>query len=188
MGNTISGLESYMVGNTVWFQIAASWTVRGANLSPYIPTNGSAVTRPTDSASFTGANFAGIYNPVSGSLILSGDSYYLRSDIANNVLRFTDQMRIRRDADGYLYLIRAGQSDLQILSSNQATNKIGLAWGSNGLDIFVNGVKKHSDLVIPGGTIDSLTLADGDTAAQNIKRLSIYRQRLTDAQLVGLTT
>lgn len=156
--------------------------------SSYIPTNGSLVTRATDSASITGANFANIYNPASGSLILSGDSYYMRSDIANNVLRLSDQIAIRRDVDGYLYLVRAGQSDLQILSSNQATNNLALACGSNGLDIFVNGAKKHADLAIPGGTIDSLILADSDTAVQNIKRMGIYKQRLTDMLLTGLTS
>lgn len=162
-------------------------TVVRGNHSPDAPipniSTSDSLTRVADNASFA-------YSPgSSGAIVIHAAKCYFTYDgVANNMFRLSDQIAVRRDADGFLYLVRDGESDVKITNTNQNENNIGLKWGSGTVDVWANGNKELSAQTMPSGTISSLVLGDADSAGTFLNRVRIYNTPPSDANMGTLTT
>lgn len=158
---------------------------------PYIPTTSSQVTRPADNASIQGADFAGVWNPQEGAILLD----FVASNTTDN--------------RGFLQLFQGAALNGTIrLYVNTITNTpyapasfgvkylgplvpegsiIGFTWQAGGaLESWHNAVKKGST---PGWPTDvGSMLLPGSAVPILLRRLRIFRQRPSDAQMEALTS
>ena len=111
----------------------------------------------------------------------------------NNTIAFS----LRTDANKIQLVVRSGGVTYAVLvhtASFDITNffKVAIKYKVNDVSMFVNGVETNTDTsnVMPIGLSD-LTLAKAGDVEQifaKIKTVAVFKEALTDAQLISLTT
>lgn len=183
--------------------LTVSGTVSNAQLelgsfaTSYIPTTSAQVTRSADSAIISGAAFTPWFNPLEGTIYieaaavgrLASAPFVAIQDSAGT----TNYARIRQSADGASVLAQVSSS--AGLSGGLATTahtpgtffKVALAIKGGDCAASVNGGAVGTSATPASlGTMDRLII--GSTGSLWLKTLRYYPQRLTNAQLVTLTS
>ena len=167
----------------------------------YIPTSGSTVTRNKDEANNSGDS--SLINSTEGVLYLELAAL-VNTQTANGFLSLTDgtfnntiAFSLRTDANKIQLVVRSGGVTYAVLvhtASFDITNffKVAIKYKVNDVSMFVNGVETNTDTsnVMPIGLSD-LTLAKAGDVEQifaKIKTVAVFKEALTDAQLISLTT
>ena len=185
-GDGASGL--YMFG----------YQLEQGNISSYIPTSGSSVTRNQDVCT-NGGSLASI-NSTEGVLYFNTatlvntqttDTSITLTDGINNILLFryrsTNQINLKVFVNGV-----AQTEKTYTLSDATDFNKIAIKWQLNNYKIYVNGVSvftSGSALVFPNDSINSLSFTDGaNNFFGKTKALAVWKEALSDEELTELTT
>ena len=169
------------------------------NLSSYIPTQGSAVTRVADTASGSGnsevfndsegvlfANIAANANDLSNRILsLSNGAYSNSTRISYNTTSNSIEYRVVSSSSIQAQLIYA-------LPDIKTNNKISVKYKSNDFALWINGFKVATDLSgLTSIGLDRLNFDDGGGAADfygKTKEIGYYDTTLTDAELETLTS
>ena len=169
------------------------------NLSSYIPTQGSAVTRVADTASGAGnsevfndsegvlfANIAANANDLSNRILsLSNGAYSNSTRISYNTTSNSIEYRVVSSSSIQAQLIYA-------LPDIKTNNKISVKYKSNDFALWINGFKVATDLSgLTSIGLDRLNFDDGGGAADfygKTKEIAYYNTILTDAELETLTS
>ncbi len=176
----------------------------GAFPTSYIPTTSAGVTRAADVAVMTGANFSGWYRPSEGTLVakvltgpvVSGARIFARIDDATN----NNRMDVRTNSGGGAYASSVFSSSSTVLN---------VSWGTiNAVSVGVGAVayKSGDSLVCGGGALSSAStttfatvpatqlLIGYDTSSGtsylngHVARVAYYPKRLSNSELLGVTT
>jgi len=166
----------------------------------YIPTNGSTVTRATETA--TGAGSADLINSTEG--VLYAEIAALVDDLSFRTISLSDGTTSNRCVLRYggttnrvNVLISSGGS---IIFDNNFTlteitnfNKIAVKWKLNDFALWVDGVERATDTsgAAPIG-LSQLQLSNYNSSSNNFygkcKALAVFNEALSDAELTQLTT
>jgi len=170
----------------------------GSFATSYIATAGSQVTRSTDQASMTGANFSSWYNNAEGTFYAN----FVTSWSA--ALPYTVGVLGANSANERINYIPAGSSGIssfdgttvRLLTSSvlninarvatsliAATNQV--SGTSNGASVNTGSFSKTGVLSV--FNIGNLSTSGGNAFSGTFKKIAYYPQRLTDAQLQALT-
>ena len=164
----------------------------------YIPTNGSAVTRVKDVAN----NFGDVntFNSAEGTLFVECSGF---TDSAARLISLSDGTNTNRMYIGYsstfitaVVVVGGGLSYVYnfVSSGVSDTVKIALTYKENDFTLYVNGVKKNFQLsgsIYPVNILNRLSFDSGAGASNfygETKQLQVYKEALTDAELITLTT
>jgi hypothetical protein len=170
----------------------------GSFATSYIATAGSQVTRSTDQASMTGANFSSWYNNAEGtfyanfvtswSAALPNTVGVLGADSANERINYIpagssgissfDGTTVRSLTSSVLN-INAKVATSLIAATNQVSGT------SNGASVNTGSFSKTGVLSV--FNIGNLSTSGGNAFSGTFKKIAYYPQRLTDAQLQALT-
>jgi hypothetical protein len=173
----------------------------GAFPTSYIPTVASQVTRSADSASMTGTNFSSWFNNSEGTLYADA-STIATGTIQRRVVSINDAT-----TNNMINISRvdsSGQSRAEVVvNGTTVSNSLTTAWASNSSVKVINSYKVDDfAAVLNAGTVATDTsgtipvvnqLVIGDINGNNkwvgtIKKISYYPARLTNQQIVALTT
>jgi hypothetical protein len=173
-----------------------------ANATSYIPTTGSAVTRAADSPSVTGADFTALWNATEGTVFVEGRPatpsgslapvLWMADDGTNNnqvgaYVTTTDQARLFTRSGGVV------QADVfrDYAGALPAPVRMAGVFKANDVQAAFDGTLGTADSSGTVPTVDRLFIGRdrGGTAFLNgtISRLTVWRKRLTNAQLQWLT-
>lgn len=176
----------------------------------YIPTpHGSSVTRAADVAEISGTNFANFFNNQAGTAYFEGSIFavhptnfhggfaFTRDTGNNNVI----DLRVQQSGYGNLHVTYGyGATQAQIQTpggTTQAVNttaKFGIAYSNNDIAFYKNGVSIGTDnaVLIPQN-LTKLEIGKADNSVNRVlngyvRKFSYYPVRLTNAEIVNLTT
>jgi len=164
----------------------------------YIPTSGSAVTRVKDGATITG--FSNYINSEEGALFVELKTFSELGTYRQIALSFDNSYRIyisKRANNGKLeFRTNNPLGDTNNSITVNTTNnyvKVAYRWGLNNFGVFIDGV----DVTINnlGNTFESgklnkleFTSIFSQDFIGDIKQLQVYKEALTDSELITLTT
>lgn len=170
----------------------------GSTPSSYIPTTTAAVTRAADVPVMSGTNFSDWYNQSEGAMFVSGVSDYIDnqrffdlSDGAN-----TNRIGVYPFSSNIYFNVRAANTAVATISSGAtpaSTMRTACGYKTDSFAVSLNGAAIQTDTSgnAPTG-IDRLHIGcsygSNNHINGHIKRLQYYPRRLTDAQLVTLST
>jgi len=183
---TLSACQIYIYG----FQVE-----EGSYPTSYIPTSGSTVTRTADSGILTSAS--ALIGQTEGTLYsefdLTEDNNFtfveinLGNSTSNRILAY-------RNASYIQFIVQVGgviEINNSTLVTFLDTNKIAVTYQTDDFKIYLNGslVKTYTSGSIPSG-FDTIDLQDNNLAGkkQSIKSLILFKEILTNAELITLTT
>jgi len=167
----------------------------------YLPTSGGFVSRNKDEANNSGdtsliSSTEGVlYLELAALINTQTDNGFisLNDGTHNNTIAFS----LRTDANKIQLVVRSGgvtYAALAHTASFDITNffKVAIKYKINDVSMFVNGVETNTDTsnLMPIGLSD-LTLAKGGDVEQifaKIKTVVVFKEALTDAQLISLTS
>lgn len=187
-GTASSGTEHLHVGGVQ--------VVKGVgDLVPPIPTTSAAVTRPADVAVIQGQAFASVFNPSEGAIILDStltriDGYPRYFDLGDSV---SGRLSLFLAPIGEIYLNKFGTVVPALGGNNNGRPvKTGLTWENGVLDVWIDGVKRINATPV-GGDLSALDIfhltdrASGYRGAKISRRLTIFKQRPSDAEMQAMT-
>jgi len=208
---TVSGTQFFIISPSI-SDNSSSYTgdgtsgvyIFGAQLealpyaTSYIPTNGSTVTRVQDVAN----NFGDVntFNSEEGTLFVECSGF---TDSAARLISLSDGTNTNRMYIGYsstfitaVVVVGGGLSYVYnfVSSGVSDTVKIALTYKENDFTLYVNGVKKNFQLsgsIYPVNILNRLSFDSGAGASNfygETKQLQVYKEALTDAELITLTT
>ena len=200
LANDPSGNRAYTGDGYSGLYIWGAQLEAGAFPTSYIPTVASQVTRSADAASMTGVNFSSWYNQAEGTLygettFITGDVRQLfqvtgagtaANDIGINSTSAAMSPRLRINVNS------VNQAEPNVVLAANTLFKTAGAYKVNNVNIGVNGSlgTLDTDATIP--VVDRLFIGARDGGSRNlntcIRKLSYYPKRLTDSELVALTT
>jgi hypothetical protein len=167
----------------------------GAFATSYIPTVASQVTRSADAVSMTGTNFSSWYRADEGTVyqdvrptILNGNysPFWINTNATNGMGSFLSTAF-------HLYVVNGNVTqagiDAGTVTAN-TDNKIGFVYKTNDFAAVINGGTVGTDT---SGTLPVVNRVDignfnNNIMSGTIKKLAYYPARLTNAELVGLST
>jgi len=199
---TSSSTVTYTGDGTSGLYIWGAQLEAGSSASPYIPTTTAQVTRAADVAVISGANFSNFYNQTEGSFVVE---YMLANPLATNNISVSDgtnneriDLRLSASGTGVAFLLCSdgGVSQATISSGvtvvANTTTKLAGGYKLNDMAVSVIGQAAVADTSATMPTPDRLLFgsADGGLFSLNahIRSLTYYPVRLTNAQLVTLST
>ena len=168
----------------------------------YIPTSGSTVTRVQDVATDFGD--VNTFNSEEGVLFV--EMAALSDDLTQRFVAVSNGTSNNRLILGYdsfsnrvISFARVNGSlsfDIKVVITDiQNYNKLALRWKENDFSLWCNGLKIGEDLSgssFPIGILDSFKFSDADGTTEifkgKTKQVQVYKEALTDAQLITLTT
>jgi hypothetical protein len=174
----------------------------------YIPTpHGSSVTRAADLAELGGAGFANFFNNQAGTAYFEGSIFAVHPSSLQGAFAFTRDagndnvvdLRMQQPGYGNLHVTYGyGATQAQIAGgTTQAINttaKFGIAYGLNDVAFYKNGVSIGTDnaALIPQN-LTKLEIGKADQSQNKVlngyvRKFSYYPVRLTNAEIVNLTT
>jgi hypothetical protein len=180
----------------------------GAFATSYIPTVASQVTRSADAASMTGTNFSSWYRADEGTLYTESQLPSLQTGGSPRVASLSDNTSNNELSTLYAlgtpalgFNAKVNNSFVAILSTTVASSAItsasknAAAYRVNDFAMSVNGATVATDtagaipivnrLNIGAGPID---ISGSQGINGNIRKIAYYAKRLTNAELVSLTT
>jgi len=164
----------------------------------YIPTSSSSVTRVQDVATDFGD--VNTFNSEEGTLFVECSGF---TDSAARLISLSDGTNTNRMYIGYsstfitaVVVVGGGLSYVYnfVSSGVSDTVKIALKYKENDFTLYVNGVKKNFQLsgsIYPINILNRLSFDSGAGASNfygETKQLQVYKEALTDAELITLTT
>jgi hypothetical protein len=168
--------------------------------SSLIPTLGSASTRGSDAASKTG--ISSLIGSAAGTIYVEFSA--LANDLSERRIALSDGTTGNVARVGYT---NASNRILAVLfnGANQCvlaydgaditqTQKVAFTWAANDFALFVNGVKRSSDVsgtTFAANTLTAINFNEGDGAGNNwygdVDQLLLFKSRLSDSDLAALT-
>jgi hypothetical protein len=200
--DTITNIQLQQAIGTSDFEIWGAMLEQQSYATSYIPTNGAATTRLQDLANNSGN--ATLINSTEG--VLYAEISGFENDLSNRRISLSDgttnnSIRIFYYNDGGTIFFRKYVGGVQtsivtISSINQhEMTKIAIKYNSTNFDIFANGVKLSTNLdsnSFPTNTLNKIGFADGSGSGTpfhgKVKAVVVYKEALTDEQLICLTT
>tara|TARA_R110000782_G_scaffold268483_1_gene364992 strand:- start:128 stop:1291 length:1164 start_codon:yes stop_codon:yes gene_type:complete len=195
---TANGILKYTTQSATGFRVVGWQLEVGSNATSYIPTAGTSVTRNADLISKTG--ISDLINSQQGVLFVEMAS--LSNDLTNRDITISGTssniitLRFHTVSNNILTQVIINNSSVfvgQTASQIQTNfNKIAVRWSLNNFSLWVNGVKYSESL--SGGTfaVDSLFNLSisgvANTFSGKIKDFQIYKEALTDTEIINLTT
>ena len=166
----------------------------------YIPTSGSTVTRNKDQANSAGdtsliSSTQGVLYAEIAAFRTTGvfESISISDGTVDNTIRFF----INNSENAPRVQVKTGGVSQGVISGSvtdvTAFNKLAIRYKNNDCDYFINGVLVGTDtsVTIPSG-LDSLNLSAGNVAGSpyegKVKSVAVFKEFLTDAQLISLTS
>jgi hypothetical protein len=172
----------------------------GAFATSYIPTVASQVTRSADAASMTGTNFSSWYRADEGTVyvdavpasVAANRSSLEITDSSGNQNNVIDVFA-QRTADNLLAYVAVNNASQVSITQSNANGKTVFAYKVNDFSATRNGATIGNDTsgLIPQGMTRAFIGDDyngGNSINGTIKKLAYYPARLTNAELVGLST
>lgn len=175
----------------------------------YIPTEASSVTRAPDVAEISGTNFANFFNNQAGTAYFEGSIFAVHPSNLQGGFAFTRDtgndnvldLRVQQSGYGNLHVTYGyGATQAQIQTPGgtaQAVNttaKFVIAYANNDIAFYKNGVSLGTDnaALIPQN-LTKLEIGKADNSVNKVlngyvRRFSYYPVRLTNAEIVNLTT
>ena len=162
----------------------------------YIPTSGSAVTRVKDVAT----NFGDVNSFNSSEGVLFVEMAALSNDTSFRAMSINDGYTTNRITLVYnggirVFNVSGGSvsSNLDYVTTITNTQKIAIVWSSSFFDLWVNGVKRGSGsgVSFSSGTLNTMGFEQGNGGNNmyaKVKQVQVYKEALTDAELITLTT
>jgi len=192
-GNTRAGLLMFGTSATSSYNYYI-WKaqINPGNIAPFVDTNGLSASTTADIASITGTNFTNIWNQTSGTIYgeattsaSSGPVFTARATASTG-----DRIQFPFGSGGQSAVIVSG--NLQFISSVSTASKRALAFVANDFALVYGSTIE----VDPSGTLPTVnyaTIGKYDFGGQEtlngyIRTLCLYPSRLTNAQLVNLTS
>ena len=172
----------------------------GLYATSYIPTNGSAVTRVQDVAN----NFGDVntFNSEEGTLFvemaaLSNDSVIEGLSLSDGGI--TERIVIFKWNTSNTYRFRlvtgGNQYDFSFTVPDiTASNKLAFCWNNGNVSVYVNGIEEDSTALgysFVANTLNGFQFDGGNGTSKfkgKVKQVQVYKEALTDAQLITLTT
>ena len=194
--NTINdaygGGASVPIGSTL--ELAAAQSELGSYPTSYIPTTTTAVTRVADASVTTG--LTSLIGQTEGVLYWEGETTKINDDLIYFNRSIVNTVAILKNAtNGIIGKIRYGSSDISITSSAFVGNaKIAIAYKTGDTALFVNGVKiatNTTPFAFTGALADLTVMNSPYFQGQEAKKVQsamIFKTRLSDADLIALTT
>jgi len=198
---TSSRVPSYTGDGTSGIYIYGAQVEALPYATSYIPTSGSAVTRVKDVATDFGD--VNSFNSEEGVLFVEGSfsigsangtGFSLSDGTNNTVIKVYVY-------SGVLYIDFKVNSVLQssFLSSDYTLslfNKFAISFKDNDFNIYINGIKVHTDLIVDIPTLSLFNefIFKGNPSNSSsifngkVKQVQVYKEALTDAQLQELTS
>jgi len=170
----------------------------GAFPTSYVATSASQVTRSADAASMTGANFSSWYNAAEGTLygeylafstkLTSGRFFTISDGTANNIVMAdefgTARVRVRKDGG-------TTNNMTSVLGLNGST-KTAIAIKNNDFAVSFNSATAIAGAFQTPSNLNRLEIGyerlNNNYCNTTIKKISYYPIRLTDTQIVALTS
>lgn len=191
--------SSYTGDGTSGIYLWGAQLEAGTFATSYIPTEASQVTRASDNATITGANFSQWYNQSEGTLVVEADSNSLVAGRFPGMWRVTDggspnRIGVYLNQDDGVYVTQRNLSGTPIsaTTSNSTTQntvfKGASAYSASGVSGALNGgAVVNSAVGTPPVVVRmELGLFDGYLNG-HIRRIRYYPMRLSNAQLQALT-
>jgi hypothetical protein len=196
-GTTISYTGNGTSGIFVWgAQLEA-----GAYPTSYIPTLASSVTRLADAAFKTG--ISSLIGSVAGTMYvevaaLANDLSERRFALSDGTTGNVARVGFTSTSNRIIAVLYNGANQC-VMTYDGAditqTNKIAFTWSVNDFALFVNGVKRASDVsgtTFSANTLTELQFNGGAGAGNNMygefQQILLFKTRLTDTELATLTT
>jgi len=172
----------------------------GAYPTSIIPTTTAAVTRLADAASKTG--ISSLIGSAAGTIYVEFSA--LANDLTERRIALSDGTTGNVARVGYtnvsnriLAVVFNGANQC-VLSYEDAditqTQKVAFTWAANDFALFVNGVKRSTDLsgtTFAANTLTAINFNEGDGAGNNwyghVDQLLLFKSRLSDSDLAALT-
>ena len=171
--------------------------------SSYIKTEGSQVTRSTDAASMTGANFSSWYNQSEGTVFAEsivaqycpagkfGQCVWQTDDATGN-----NRLNVRNDVGSTNYQFRSLNADnvnasIGLAFSLNTPVKTALAYKVNDFNASLGGAVGTTDTTVNPPVVFALRIgqeSDGLRLNGHIRKIAYYPKRITNAELQGITT
>lgn len=170
----------------------------------YIPTSGSTVTRDDETATNSGSTST--INSTEGVLYAEIKSFENQHG-ADRVISLNDGTNNNRIQIVYLngqtnkigFRIVKADSDVgsvleHTVSDVTEFSKVAARWSSDGFDLFIDGVKRATNATNPNfsaNTLTQLDLDNGEAAGKfrgKFKCIAVFKEKISDAALVSLTT
>jgi hypothetical protein len=168
-------------------------------LTSYIPTNGSTVTRLADVCNNSGSS--DLINSTEGVLYFEGSALaddgvdkriFLSDGTMNNYVatgysRFSGNIISEMYSGGVLQTINWGATGV----TQTNNNKFALSWGSGTMKFYVNGTQTNTESVtspIGLNVLEFNTAVDTLFMEANVKCLAVFKEALSDTELQKLTT
>jgi hypothetical protein len=171
----------------------------GSYPTSYIPTSGSTVTRNQDI--FTRDGIGSLINSAEGVLFLEVAALSLLSDVSRVIMLTSSDglnyVNIYFQSDGRLTVynnVNGVNTVLfqQVLNDITLFNKCALKWGSQGYELWVNGIKleNSTSTSVPIGLSEINFNWNGGIRHfyGKVKQLQVYDTSLSDTQLAALTS
>jgi hypothetical protein len=172
----------------------------GAYATSLIPSYGAAVTRGADNASKTG--ISSLIGSAAGTIYVEFSA--LANDLSERRIALSDGTTGNVARVGYT---NASNRILAVLfnGANQCvlaydgaditqTQKVAFTWAANDFALFVNGVKRSSDVsgtTFLANTLTAINFNEGDGAGNDwygdVDQLLLFKSRLSDSDLAALT-
>lgn len=191
---SIGTTNTYLGDGTSGVYIWGAQLEAGANATSYIPTTTASVTRNADVISKTGiSSLIGqtqgtVYVEINNTLqtYLSANLIKLSSDSNNEIF-------IRKEGSSNTYTARFRANSINVYTNAginvlNGNNKIAFAYKSGDLSVYLNGVQIGTS-VATGSFSQLVGNLDIDSSFNDrIKSVSLWKTRLTNAELAALTT
>ena len=171
-------------------------------LTSYIPTSGATVTKIKDAA--LNAGNTDLINSPEGVFYLHLAGLYRKYKQARRVglSDGTIDNEVRFDfgsvEDILTMRVRVGGSNVATITTTVTDisqfHKYAIQWKENDFKFYIDGVEVHTDTTgatYPANTLDRLNMASGIAGTNteaNIKCIAVFKETLTDAELVTLTS
>ena len=200
--DTLGRTGTFSLGVTAASESVYIWgaMLEQGNISSYIPTEGSTVTRNQDLCT-NGGSLASI-NSTEGTLYFEGSA--LANDSIKKGISLSDGttanriiLRYGNQSNKLEYIVVGGggiQANMNTSSFNILNNlKIAIKWKLNDFALWVNGVEVGTDTSGNTFLADTLNQLNFDTTALEYfygktKALAVWKEALSDAELTELTT
>jgi hypothetical protein len=196
-----SNNSSYQGDGTSGIYIYGAQLEAGSYATSYIPTLASSVTRIQDSVFKTG--ISSLIGSVAGTMYvevaaLANDLSERRFALSDGTTGNVARVGFTSTSNRIIAVLYNGANQC-VMTYDGAditqTNKIAFTWSANDFALFVNGVKRASDVLgttFSANTLTELQFNGGAGAGNNMygefQQILLFKTRLTDTQIAALTT